>query len=52
VLSYGFEDTTGCGTSASDLAGRNGNRASFSDVKSNGHRSTFRTSLGEHYFPG
>ena len=35
VLSYGFGDTT-CGAGASDLAGRNGNRTSFSDVKDAG----------------
>ena len=35
VLSYGFGDTT-CGVGASDLAGRNGNRTSFSDVKDAG----------------
>ncbi|MGJ8720359.1 MAG: RHS repeat-associated core domain-containing protein [Salinibacterium amurskyense] len=35
VLTYGFGDTT-CGAGASDLAGRNGNRTSFSDVKDAG----------------
>ncbi|MBH0024748.1 RHS repeat-associated core domain-containing protein [Salinibacterium sp. SWN248] len=35
VLSYGFGDTT-CAVGASDLAGRNGNRTSFSDVKDAG----------------
>jgi len=35
VLSYGFGDTT-CGAGASDLAGRNGNRTSFSGVKDAG----------------
>jgi len=35
VLSYGFGDTT-CGAGTSDLAGRNGNRTSFSDVKDAG----------------
>ncbi|GAA1216389.1 hypothetical protein [Rhodoglobus aureus] len=35
VLSYGFGDTT-CGTGTGDLAGRNGNRTSFSDVKDAG----------------
>ncbi|GAA1216346.1 hypothetical protein GCM10009655_14550 [Rhodoglobus aureus] len=36
VLSYGFGDTTACGAGASDLAGHNGNRTSFSDVKDAG----------------
>jgi hypothetical protein len=36
VLSYGFGDTTSCGVGASDLAGRDGNRTSFSDVKDAG----------------
>ncbi|WP_343924561.1 RHS repeat-associated core domain-containing protein [Rhodoglobus aureus] len=41
VLTYGFGDTT-CGAGASDLAGRNGNRTSFSDVKDAGTPITTR----------